>query len=138
MDTLLKHNAKHLGTVAHNEIKTIPVNRSSSQVINLHHSHQPGSHLVAYVNKLDSPYIYYFDSYGAPISNLIKNKLRETGKKMIFNTSMIQSKKSNRCGAYCYMFIEGMTKGMSYLDFIQLFKNNESLGNDEILLSFVL
>ena len=51
---------------------------------------------------------------------------------------MIQSKKSNRCGAYCYMFIEGMTKGMSYLDFIQLFKNNGSLGNDEILLSFVL
>ena len=51
---------------------------------------------------------------------------------------MIQSKKSNRCGAYCYMFIEGMTKGMSYLDFIQLFKNNGSLDNDEILLSFVL
>ena len=135
---MLKHNKSYLGTVAHKEIKTIPTNKSSSQVINLHHSHQPGSHFVAYVNKIDSPYIYYFDSYGAPISNLIKKKLRETGKKIIFNTNTIQNKKSNRCGGYCYMFIEAMTKGMPFLDFIILFKNNGSLNNDNILLRHIM
>ena len=50
----------------------------------------------------------------------------------------IQNKKSNRCGGFCYMFIEAMTKGMPFLDFIHLFKNNGSLSNDNILLRFIM
>lgn len=134
---MLKHNKSYLGTVAHNEIKTIPTNKSSSQIINLHHSHQPGSHFVCLFNDIKSPYVYYFDSYGIYPSDLVQKAIRKTGKKIIYNNSTIQSKKSNRCGAYCYFFIEAMTNEMPYLDFIQLFKNNGSLKNDNILLRYI-
>ena len=40
LDIMLKHNKSYLGSVAHNEIKTIPTNKSSSQIINLHHSYK--------------------------------------------------------------------------------------------------
>ena len=46
LDEMLKHNKSYGETVPHNLVKTIPSNRNSSQVINLHHSHQPGSHFV--------------------------------------------------------------------------------------------
>ena len=55
-----------------------------------------------------------------------------------FKSTTIQNKKSNRCGAYCYMFIEAMKNNISYIDFIQLFKNNGSLSNDKILMRYVL
>ena len=37
LDEMLKHNKSYGGTVPHNLVKTIPSNRNSSQVINLHH-----------------------------------------------------------------------------------------------------
>ena len=55
----------------------------------------------------------------------------------MYNSKTIQSVKSNRCGFYCYLFIEMMSNKIPYLEFIDYFSNNGGLKNDEILLKFL-
>lgn len=133
----MKHNKTYVGTFPHNLVKAIPSNRNTSQVINLHHSHQEGSHFVCLFNDIKSPYVYYFDSYGIYPSDIIQDVIRKTGKKIMYNSKTIQSVKSNRCGFYCYLFIEMMSKNIAYLEFIKIFRNKGGLGNDKILLKIL-
>ena len=137
LDEMLKHNKSYGGTVPHNLVKTIPSNRNSSQVINLHHSHQPGSHFVCLFNDIKSPYVYYFDSYGLYPSDLVQEAIRKTGKKIMYNSKTIQSVNSNRCGFYCYLFIEMMSNKIPFLEFIDYFSNSNKINNDKILLGFL-
>ena len=134
---MLKNSASYLGTFPHDLAKSIPSNKNSSQIINLHHSHQSGSHFVCIYNSIKSPFVFYFDSYGMMPSNIIQELIRKTGKKILYNRKTIQSQKSNRCGTYCYMFIKMMEKKVPFLDFINIFSSKEPLGNDKILLELL-
>ena len=134
---MLQHNKSYLGTVAHDTIIPIPKNKNSSQTINLHKSHQRGSHFVCYFNDVKKDHINYFDSYGVMPSDDIQRTLRKTGKKIIYSTHLIQNNTSNRCGFYCYAFIEYLECGGSMIDFINLFKHKGS-NNDAILMRFLV
>ena len=134
---MLKHNKSYLGTYAHDRIKPIPLDKSSSQIINLHKSNQPGSHFVCYFNDVKKDTIYYFDSYGIVASDAIQKALRSTKKKIIYNTSKIQDNVSNRCGFYCYAFIEYLGNGGSMLDFVNMF-NHKGKTNDKILMGLIM
>ena len=133
---MMKKNKSYLGTFAHDKIRPVPLKRNSSQVINLHESHLPGSHFVCYFNDVNSKFIYYFDSYGIMPSNAIKTILKKTGKQIIYNSSQIQTKTSNRCGFYCKAFIDHMSKGKDYLEFIQQFMH-KGTENDKILIKIL-
>ena len=133
---MLKQNKSYLGTVAHDTIQPIPKHKNSSQVINLHKSSQLGSHFVCYFHDVKKKVIYYFDSYGVMPSDTIQDMLRKTGKTIEYNTSQIQSNTSNRCGFYCYAFIQHMSKGKSFLDFIQQFKH-KAKNNDKTLIEIL-
>ena len=134
---MLRHNKSYLGTVAHDTIKPIPKHKNSSQIINLHKSHQRGSHFVCYYNDVSKDFINYYDSYGLMPSNEIQNALRKTGKKIIYSSHLIQNNTSNRCGFYCFAFIEYLENGGSMFDFINLFKH-KGKNNDEILMRLLL
>ena len=52
---------------------------------------------------------------------IIIKKLKQTGKKVLYNTSKIQNINSSRCGYYCYLYIIMRDKGMNPYDILYQF-----------------
>ena len=76
----------------------------------------------------------YMYKYSAiPPSNMIIDKLKQTGKKVLYSTSKIQNLTSSRCGYYCYYYIIMRDRGMNPYDIIYQFNPN-SEKNDNILI----
>ena len=132
---MLKDNPSYLGTFSHDTIPDLK-NINFSAIINYHNYKQPGSHWVAIYNDPKKKYVEFFDSYGLPPSDIIVKKLKQTGKKVLFNTSKIQNLTSSRCGYYTYFYIIMRDKGMEPYDVIYHF-NPDSKKNDNILIDIL-
>ena len=87
---MLKDSPSYLGSFSHN---TIPVlkNQNFSAIINYHTDDKPGSHWVCIYNDPKKIYVEFYDSYGLPPSNMIVDKLKQTGKRILYNTTKIQN-----------------------------------------------
>ena len=115
---------------------TLPskINKNECGVINYNDDNQSGSHWVAYFNNPKSKYVEFFDSYGVSPSNQIKNFLRTSNKKIIYNTSEIQPVLSLKCGWYCIDYIIGRSKNIDYYDIIYKYNQNPNYFINDIIL----
>ncbi len=77
-------------------------------IINLDDSSGPGTHWVALT--LDKHQLTYFDPFGAQIPDTIITYTKKSTKPVRWNTSQIQSMKSDACGYYCMYFIRESRK----------------------------
>jgi len=59
------------------------------------------SHWVCIVNKPDSKYIEYFDSFGVPPPDSFLEYMRRSNKQPVGTTNEIQNINSDACGWYC-------------------------------------
>jgi len=132
----LKNVPGYLGSFAHDKLPKIE-NELSCGIINLNNQDEAGSHWCCFYNRPTDKVIHYFDSYGVVPSNRIEKQLKNTKKKILYNTSQIQDQKSVKCGWYCYFFIKKMAKKMKYYDFIYQFNTKNRKKNDEILVKAV-
>ena len=62
--------------------------------------------------------------------------LKQTGKKVLYNTSKIQNINSSRCGYYCYFYIIMRDKGMNPYDILYQFHPSGEK-NDNILIDIL-
>lgn len=122
------------GVFAHDMLPSIKKSKINFGVVNYHNYKQPGSHWVAYYYDPKQAYTKFFDSYGLPPSNKIKQFLLSYGKPIVWNAKMIQSTNSNRCGWYTIYFIQASYKENSFYDIISHFESNGKMFNDKILM----
>jgi len=132
---MLKDSPSYLGTFSHDTIPDL-FNTNFSAIINYHMHSQPGSHWVTIYNHPKKKYVEFFDSFGLPPSNIIIKKLKQTGKKVLYNTSKIQNINSSRCGYYCYLYIIMRDKGMNPYDILYQF-HPDGKKNDNILIDIL-
>jgi len=135
LDEMLKNSRSYLGTFSHDRIPDLK-NKNFSAIINYHTYEQPGSHWICIYNDPKKTYVEFYDSYGLPPSNMIIDKLKQTGKKVLYSTSKIQNITSSRCGYYCYYYIIMRDRGMNPYDIIYQFNPN-SKNNDNILIDLL-
>lgn len=81
-----------------------------------------------------------FDSSGILFqrNKYFKKFVQKCNRKLIFNTNMIQSPKSNLCGQYCLVFALYKARGKSLCNFLQLFNQSNLNKNDRIISSIFL
>lgn len=136
LDNVFDNTPGYLGTHSKDLMQKIkiPVSTKSFSVINLQDSKDGGgTHWVASFNNPKNTYIYYFDSYGIiPSEDTIK-WLKKSGKRILYNTTEIQSLKSVSCGFYCIAFIKWCLGERDYLDFVGSFTDDGSINNEIIL-----
>ena len=112
--------------------KSIPVD--SAIICNLQNENEGGSHWVCLVNKRNTEFNLYFDSYGIEyppqnILDLYKNK------PLICSQKRIQKDKSVLCGYYCLrVIIDILYKNMSYKETIDQFTKIPSKKNQNLAL----
>lgn len=134
---MLRDTASYLGTFSHDAVPTFHANKRQSAIINYNNSNQLGSHWVAIYNDPTKKYIEFFDSFGVVPSAIIQKKMRATKKRILYNTSSIQPKDSNKCGFYTYLYIIMRERGMPPYDIIYQFTPNNSEENDRILIDLL-
>ena len=99
-------------------------------ITNLHTSNQKGVHWSAgrkntdnvenyYFDRLESEN-YWFDSYGLPPTNEVKEFLGNG----IYNTFQIQKPGTTYCGQLCLYVLLKLQKGVPFLDIMLELKNN--------------
>jgi len=112
--------------------KSLPIN--SAIICNLENENEGGSHWVCLVNKRNTEFNLYFDSYGIEyppqnILDLYKNK------PLICSEKRIQKDKSVLCGYYCLRIINDiLNKNMSYKETIDQFSKKPSKKNKDLAL----
>lgn len=120
--------------------KTPEVNKKSnfSLIFNTGLSSSSGEHFVAVFAK--NSRIFYFDSFGEPISNeYIKNFLSQFSNHYYMHHRKIQDDLSNFCGFYCLAYLINMYKGRSTQNFISHFKHKTDLMmNDQKVVKFII
>ena len=98
-------------------------------VINLGEYENTGTHWVSLFVK--PKYMIYFDSFGIEhIPKEINKFIRNDIKSNIFR---IQAYNSIMCGYFCIEFINYMLKGMTLLNYTNLFSRNDFKKNDRII-----
>jgi hypothetical protein len=79
---------------------------------------------------------YYFDSYGFPMNENIKNELFKNGFTIRFNAFLCQSLNSDVCGYYSILFLYYMlvskSNNTTYSYFIYMFKDDVDY-NDRLI-----
>lgn len=87
----------------------------------------PGIHWIGYHNDPNSRYVYYWDSFGAPINPRLKKYLNTSGKQIIAVNSHTQNLKAESCGQWCLYFLHTMEYG----DIFDLLSKINVLDQDE-------
>ena len=127
------------GAVARDELKDVPVDNKNGNYIVINTGDREDNnpalsrHWLAIVNKPDSQYVEYFDSYGQPPNPVFKDWLNKTGKKIIRTTNEIQALDSQMCGAFCMDYIIRRYLGHDIYDILYDFNMNNHKENDDIL-----
>jgi len=108
------------------------VKRLESGIIN-YDDDGPGTHWVCYYNDPKSNVIEFFDSYGLPPSDKIRQYLRTSGKRIVFNDSQLQQFSSVMCGYYCVHYLQSRKKGKTPLDIINNFDLRPTNCNKDLI-----
>src|SRR5882757_1976165 len=125
-------NFKNFRGVFSKNILPIQVNENEFGVIN-NDSFGSGTHWVSYYNNSKEKNIEFFDSFGLPPAEEIKNFLLKSNKNIEYNSSQIQDNKSAACGYFCINYILSRNKGICLLDFIDKFDINYLPINEYLL-----
>lgn len=133
VDELLKDIPHYKGCFPNDYIKRRKPTKHEYFVLNLQNSNQGGSHWVALINRPDSEYIEYYDSFGLPPTEEVLTYMKRSGKKVIYNSNQIQDMKSNACGYFSAHFIRERSKGINPYDLIYKFSLNDLPRNEKIL-----
>jgi hypothetical protein len=109
-----------------------------SLIFNTGLSSSSGEHFVAVFVK--NKRVYYFDSFGEPISNhYIASFLSQFSDHYYMQYKKIQDDLSNFCGFYCLAFLINMYKDRSTRNFISQFKHKTNLMmNDQKVVNFII
>ena len=99
-------------------------------IINLGSWSSGGTHWVCYVNHPNLSFITYYDSYGLPPSDKIRELLRTSNKPIRFNTSQIQQNNSIMCGYYCAHLIKEIDKNPSISNLYDILYSFEQMPSD--------
>lgn len=116
-------------------IDTLPkrIKKSESGIINYDQITGSGTHWVAYYNHPKSKYVEFFDSFGLYPGNEIQRFLKTSGKKILYNSSQIQSNDSVLCGYYCINYIRERNKNISPYDVLYKFEQQPNRKNETAL-----
>jgi hypothetical protein len=109
-----------------------------SIIFNLSKHYEPGTHYVAVY--ITNKKIYYFDSYGKPLTNkYIKKNLLKINLPIFYHNRSIQSKNSIFCGFFALSYLKAIHK-MKLLPstFYALFRYPPNKQNDKIVTNFLL
>ena len=115
---------------------TLPkqINQSESTIVNLDSHTHSGTHwCLIYNNPQDDKNVYYFDSYGQPPPKEVEKYLKTSGKKILYNTSILQNLNSSMCGYFCIYVARELNKGRSLYDCIYTLSQIDSTANDRWL-----
>ena len=107
--------------------------RPIAMILNTDNSSKPGEHWVALFIE-DNNQAEYFDSFGfKPLCCEIKEFLKINKiHSLKYNKSRIQSVFSDKCGAFCILYLKLRCKHFSFEEFLKLFSNNY-LANDLVV-----
>jgi hypothetical protein len=131
IDDKLKKYKCYVGTFARNQLPKRLNKNPAALVINSDADNQPGEHWTATFFK-DST-CYYFDSFGfPPLHPDIRRFTDKHSCRLLYNTRQLQNVSATTCGMYCVVFVAMICKGMSFVDFIQMFSKSTS-DNDQII-----
>ena len=95
-------------------------------------SNLPGSHWLALHVPVRGP-AEYFDSLNLKTSQPVKTYLMRYGKQIIRNNFRLQSIFSNVCGMYVALFILHRASGLTFKQFLRLFKEGYYQANDQLI-----
>jgi hypothetical protein len=127
-----------LGVYPSDSIPEVKNVKNSSIIFNLSKHTEPGTHYVAvYFNNSK---LYYFDSYGKPLTNKhIKKNLQKFKLPIFYHTRPIQHKKSIFCGLFSLAYLKTTqkqkTKPSKFYDY---FDYPPSKQNDKIVTKILL
>ena len=110
----------------------LPKVKDESYVINLDEFKSVGTHWIAvYVNAEN---VTYFDSFG--VERILKEIRKFIWKRNVkTNIYRIQTSNSIMCGYFCIEFIDFMLKGITLLEYTNLFSTNEYKKHEKIMLT---
>lgn len=127
-----------LGVFPADGMPTIKTHKNTSLIFNLSKHNEPGTHYVAilFLNKK----IYYFDSFGKPLTNKnIKQHLIKQKLPIFYHKRSIQHKTSIYCGFFCLAYLKArQIKQLTPAKFFSMFKSPPNKQNDEIVVDFLL
>ena len=101
--------------------------RGDTCIINLDNSHGHGTHWTALFH--GGNMLLYFDSFGLPPPDELKLKYHLP---VQFSTSQIQDLSSVACGWYALTFLDNISRGITFYDFVFGFGPNYKK-NEQIL-----
>jgi hypothetical protein len=108
------------------------VRQLESGVVN-YDDHGPGTHWVCYNNSPMSVVIEFFDSYGLPPSDKIRQYLGTSGKRILYNDSQLQLFSSVMCGYYCVHYLKSRNKRRLPSEIIYLFDQHPTDFNEALI-----
>lgn len=106
------------------------LNNNESLVMNLDDKNGNGTHWTAMIKKGNK--ILYFDSYGYPPSQEIVNMYKNKSK-ILYSSNNIQHNDSIMCGFFCVQFIEEVSNGKSFYDFLYQYDIKPTVRNEMII-----
>jgi hypothetical protein len=137
MELAPKLGIKNFKVVMHNDLIGKKMAEDDAIVVNLdRRPNGSGSHYVCLIGKPNSKDVYYFDSYGVPPSNIIRDFIKKSGRNILYNDSEIQAFDSVMCGFYCLYFLKGISAGKDVLDVLYKFKQEPVAFNEKLIRKF--
>jgi hypothetical protein len=82
-------------------------------IINTDDSGPEGTHWVCAINKRSLRYMFYFDSFGLPADDRVKNFLLRSQKPIVFSNSQLQRSSTVTCGYFCMKVIREIMENNS-------------------------
>jgi hypothetical protein len=100
-----------------------------SLIVNLEPSTMEGSHWVAVY--ITEKHVVFFDPFGLSGPHLLNVWMRKMKKPIIYNNSQLQDINSQRCGEYCFYFVNEMIRGTPLMDVLNALSQKPSISNEK-------
>lgn len=104
-------------------------------IVNLDHHYEKGSHFVSLYIK--NKFVFYFDSLGEKCNNLhILDYVKKLNKKLIVQSTKIQSNDSIFCGLYAIAYLMCVENKIPIIKFKKIFISDLKM-NDKLVVNFI-
>lgn len=116
IDDYFYNNKKFAGVFSKDELPKLKPNKF--YIINMQNHEDPGTHWV-YLDTLRPNFAYYFDSFGIPPPEVVKDRVHESGRQGIMSGVQLQELGTETCGYMCILIAEERIKGKKFKDILQ-------------------
>lgn len=132
ISNILKRNKSFLGVCSAEQLKNVYKDNKFVIVNSKCTCFKLGHWLCCYFKKPDN---IFFDSYGhVPVYYKLINYPNGS---YAFQTNQFQGKFSTTCGLYCILFVDYMTAGGTFEQFLHQFDKNNLEKNDQLVCEYV-